>query len=309
VGAFAFDSGTSSHAKGSWDSNDRRNAAGIAGIEFNTWGGKIYFDTGESWYAESNPGINPSDDYGVQDPNKMPTTDISTDNWDWSTSSQSWKGFDLQTIDPNTSGKADLYATSVHELMHALGATTSPIEDYVGVNGSGEFIGANVVTEYGGPVPGAGGHFASNVQAIVWNSEGIVSEVVLDPSSTSGDRKYLTDLDAALLRDLGYNVVSSLSVADFNLDTVVDGADLAIWETGYGQDASGDANGDGVTAGFDLLIWQQEFGFGGGFVSASTLVPEPSSLQLFTSIVLAGMRRRNYRARRHNCGPYQEWIV
>ena len=100
VGAFQFDSGTSSHAKGGWDSNDRRNQAGIDLVEFNTWGGKIYFDSSDTWYAGQNPGLDPADDYGVQDPDKTPATDIPTDNWDWSGSSMSWKGFDLESIDP-----------------------------------------------------------------------------------------------------------------------------------------------------------------------------------------------------------------
>jgi len=293
VSAFEFDAGTSSHAKGGWDSNDRRNAAGFALTEFNTWGGRIYFDIGEDWYTGLNPGINPSDDYGVQDPDKTPATDISTDNWDWSTSSQSWKGFDTGTIDPTANGKADLYATAIHEFMHALGATSSVIEDYVGVNGSGEFTGLNVVAEYGGPVPGDGGHFDFNTQSTVWNSDGIVSEVVLDPTSTTGDRKYFTDLDAALLRDMGYNVVSSLSVADFNLDTLVDGGDLSIWEAGYGLDASGDANGDGFTNGADLLIWQQEHTGSPGPVSSPTsAVPEPSTwIALLLGMITLQFRR------------------
>ncbi|MGI9456539.1 MAG: hypothetical protein ACR2NU_08250, partial [Aeoliella sp.] len=121
VGAFAFDSGTTSNAKGGADSNDRRNAAGFAGTEFNTWGGKIYFNTAKTWYTGSNPGVDPTDDYGIQDSNKSPVVDITTDNWDWSTSDQSWKGFDLESIDPSADSQRDLYATALHELMHALG--------------------------------------------------------------------------------------------------------------------------------------------------------------------------------------------
>lgn len=207
VGAFQFDQGSTANAKASWDSSDRRNAAGQARAEFNTWGGKIYFNTAKTWYAGSSPGIDPTDNYGVQDPNKNPSSDTSSDNWDWSTSSDTWKGFQLSTIDSGASGLRDLYATSMHELMHALGATTSVIESYVGVDSQGRFIGPELVAEYGGPVPGAGGHFATNVQSVVWDSDGIVSEVVLDPNSLAGVRKYFTRLDAALLRELGYNVL------------------------------------------------------------------------------------------------------
>ena len=45
AGAFEFDAGSTSNAKGGSDSSDRRNDAGRDGLEFNTWGGKIYFNT------------------------------------------------------------------------------------------------------------------------------------------------------------------------------------------------------------------------------------------------------------------------
>ncbi len=297
VGAFEFDPGTSSHAKAGWDSSTRRNAAGFAGQEFNTWGGKMYFDTGDTWYTGQNPGTDPTDDYGTQDPDKTPSSDITTDNWDWHTTSLVWKGFDLTTIDPAASGRSDLYATALHELTHALGATTSNMSSYVGVVNN-EFVGANVVAEYGGPVPkkSTSGHFDNDVQSEVWDSNGIISEVTLDPNSTNGRRKYLTKLDAALLRDLGYDVLSTLaspfSPADFNQDTLVDSADLAIWTTGYGLDATGDADGDGDTDGADLLFWQRELGLGQGNLSASLSVPEPSSL-LLGVMAIAGLSMRS----------------
>ena len=141
-------------AKGGWDSSDRRNAAGVAQTEFNTWGGRIWFNTEEDWYAGSDPGVNPVDDYGVQDPDKTPSTDISSDNYDWSTSSLSWKGFDLTTIDGTIDPDAsDLYSTALHELLHALGATSSNFSTYVGVNGDDDLTGANVTSTFGGPVP------------------------------------------------------------------------------------------------------------------------------------------------------------
>ncbi|MEM8947099.1 MAG: hypothetical protein AAGD11_18140 [Planctomycetota bacterium] len=286
VGAFEFDSGTSAQAKGGWSSSgSSRNAAGAAGSEFNTWGGRIYFDTGRPWYTGQNPGVDPTDDYGVQDPNKTPTTDIQSDNWDWSTSSNTWKGFDLRSIDSSASGMADLYGVGLHEIMHALGTTSSNISSFANV-ANGFANGANVVAEFGGPVPlsSTGGHFDSNVQGTVWDSDGIISEALLDPNSTSGDRKYLTRLDAALLRDLGYDVLSTLaseplSPADFDEDGDVDGNDLATWTGGYGIDSTGDADEDGETSGSDLLIWQREFQqqVAGSLALA---VPEPSSTTL-----------------------------
>ncbi len=286
VAALDFDPGTSAHAKSLWDSSDRRNAAGFALAEFNTWGGKIYFDSGENWYAGSNPGLNPSDNYGVQDPDKSPATDISTDNWEWSTSSLSWKGFDLTTIDPSAAGRLDLYATGFHEMIHALGASTSQLPIYVGVDGNDDLIGANVTAEFGGPVPRSGGHFAVDTQSLVWNSDDIISEVNLDPNAKRPLRKYFTKLDAALLRDLGYDVLTSLSPGDFNVDALVDGTDLALWESAFGIDDFADANGDFVSTGADFLVWQQKFGNGAGALAASTVVPEPTSIMLCMASVM-----------------------
>jgi hypothetical protein len=299
VGAFEFDSGTSAHAKGGWSSSgSSRNSAGAAGTEFNTWGGRIYFDTGDDWYTGQNPGVNPVDDYGVQDPDKTPSSDISTDNWDWSTGSDSWKGFDLRSRDSSVSGQADLYAVGMHEIMHAMGATSGNIASFLDVQG-GNANGSNVVAEFGGPVPlsSTGGHFASNTQASVWDSDDIISETLLDPSSTNGDRKYLTKLDAALLRDLGYDVLTTLTsvnyaAADFDQDGDVDDVDLSTWISGYGLEVTGDANDDGYTAGADWLIWQVEFDQHTGNLKAVAALPEPSSLLLVVLVLIQTLKVR-----------------
>ncbi|QDU89219.1 hypothetical protein Pla175_26060 [Pirellulimonas nuda] len=265
VGAHAFDAGSTANANGVWDSNDRRNDAGRSGAQFNTWGGRINFNTAKTWYAGSNPGVDPTGVYGVQDNNKSPPSDSGADNWDWSTSSGTWKGFQLATIDPAATGLRDLYATAVHELMHALGATTSTIVDYVGVDAGGDFIGANLLAAYGGPVPGDGGHFAANTQSIVWGSDDIVSETVLDPDSLAGVRKYLTEVDAALLRDLGYEVLdrfpAPLLAGDYNGDGAVDAADYSVWRDNLGLAVTlpGDPT-PGVVSADDYPVWREAFG-------------------------------------------------
>lgn len=275
IGAFQYDSGTTAHAKASWDSSDRRNSAGFAGVEFNTWGGKVYFDSGEQWYTGQNPGTDPADDYGIQDPNKIPLTDITTDNWDWSPGSQSWKGFDLRSVDNAAIGRFDLYAVALHEMIHALGATTSIIEDYVTTNAGGDFTGEHLMAEYDGPVPGDGGHFAEDTQSIVWDSLDIVSEVTLDPNSLRGNRKYLTRLDAALLRDLGYEVSDTLSEprldGDFNGDDTVDAADYVVWRIGLDTKYTPD----------DYNLWRENFGKSGSGSLSIASVPEPAGALLF----------------------------
>src|SRR5690606_12649616 len=52
----------------------------------------------------------------------------------------------------------------------------------------------------------------------------------------------------------------SIGGADLNDDEIVDGADLAIWQTGYGGTTIGDVNGDGFVDGRDFLLWQRAYG-------------------------------------------------
>lgn len=292
VTAFEFDSGTYALANASWDSNDRRNLAGALEIEFNTWGGRINFDPTFDWYTGFPPGINPTSYYGVQDPDKLPATDITSDNWDYFAPAQVWRGFDLKTLDPTVGNASDLYGTAIHEMLHVLGATGSNFENYVGLNENDELIGSHLTASFGGPVPTYGGHFAYNMQSTVWNSDGIVSEVVLDPTSTGGVRKYLTDLDVALLRDLGYEVLTSLNVADFNFDTMVDSHDLTLWQSSFGLNAEGDADGDRDTDGRDFLTWQRQLGAGVQGQSTTISIPEPSSYSILLILQAFFLGRR-----------------
>jgi MYXO-CTERM domain-containing protein len=92
--------------------------------------------------------------------------------------------------------------------------------------------------------------------------------------------------------------------ADFNGDGIVDGNDMAIWQSNYGlgsnpppaaTQADGDANGDGVVDGADFLLIQQKYG-GPPAVPAVATVPEPSSVLLALAafgLPLAARRRRS----------------
>lgn len=87
------------------------------------------------------------------------------------------------------------------------------------------------------------------------------------------------------------SVAPTLS-ADFNDDTKVDAADLAIWKGGFGANATGDADGDGDSDGADYLVWQREFGSGVTANAAVGAVPEPTSLMLASGLMLAAAYRR-----------------
>jgi hypothetical protein len=104
-------------------------------------------------------------------------------------------------------------------------------------------------------------------------------------SNTDGDGIY--ELDNFRLID--QEVVTS---ADFDVDSDVDAADLAMWQAAYGVNNDGDADFDGDTDGRDLLIWQRQFIGAGGPLSAVS-VPEPTSLvMLMMACACFGSRRK-----------------
>lgn len=75
--------------------------------------------------------------------------------------------------------------------------------------------------------------------------------------------------------------------ADFNDDTFVDAADLLIWKGAFGSSTLGDANSDGVSDGADFLIWQRQFTATAAPFGAVATVPEPSSLAVTATALLA----------------------
>ncbi len=81
---------------------------------------------------------------------------------------------------------------------------------------------------------------------------------------------------------------------NFNFDSQVDAADLAIWRAAFGVDAAGDADGDRDTDGDDLLIWQRNLGMSQA-MAASGVVPEPGAATLlglaFCAMPIARRRR------------------
>jgi len=108
-------------------------------------------------------------------------------------------------------------------------------------------------------------------------------------------------IDTVTLRILSLATVTG---ADFNGDGVVDGADLAIWETNFGitdgaTALQGDADGDGDVDGDDYDAWLGQLGpvpGSGAGQEGFGNVPEPSSIVLaILPALLAFVRRRRSR--------------
>lgn len=85
--------------------------------------------------------------------------------------------------------------------------------------------------------------------------------------------------------------VQILASADFTLDGVIDGEDLARWASAYGGTAA-DVDLDGNTDGADLLEWQRQLT---PVAVAAQSVPEPANSTLTLLATLCGTTRRRSR--------------
>ena len=97
---------------------------------------------------------------------------------------------------------------ALHELIHTLGVGGSQSWNE---NRSGStWLGTEGVAEKGsgtGFLNDAGNHLAPGTISSTFFGNN-AQEVVMDPDLTAGSRKYLTALDLAVLRDLGFETAS-----------------------------------------------------------------------------------------------------
>jgi hypothetical protein len=94
------------------------------------------------------------------------------------------------------------------------------------------------------------------------------------------DGAYQDNGSPIIAGDDGSLVVES---ADFNGDSIVDGADFLIWQRGFGAagtgtPSAGDANGDLDIYADDLAVWKSQFGGPGALTVAVANIPEPSTM-------------------------------
>ncbi len=108
------------------------------------------------------------------------------------------------TVDP-AGNEIDLYTVIRHEISHVLGMGLADSWDNLISNN--QFGGTAAVAEYGSPVPTTadGGHWASGTTSTVF-AVGDSQDALMTPTVAWGNRKYLTDIDAAGLDDIGWDI-------------------------------------------------------------------------------------------------------
>jgi len=146
---------------------DRQDAPGFAG-----WGGAVTFDTDSDWNYNHN--------------------------------------------DDPSGGENDFFSVALHEIAHTLGLGGSDewnalvTEALDGL--SATFGGTSSVASHGGPIDLDKGedtdwaHWAEGVESDLFFGSGL-QETLMDPTLTTGTRKYLTELDVAALEDIGWTIV------------------------------------------------------------------------------------------------------
>lgn len=108
--------------------------------------------------------------------------------------------------------QTDFYSVALHELVHTLGfGGSSEWEALIANSGTDNplFTGAQSVAAFGGNVPielDIEGHWREDTQSLTFMG-GVVQETAMDPNILNGTRKFLTELDAAGLEDIGWTVI------------------------------------------------------------------------------------------------------
>ena len=111
-------------------------------------------------------------------------------------------------------GKNDFYSVALHEMLHAIGYGVS--DTWESNVSSTSWLGPNAVALNNG----SGANLLSSDSAHLRSglvsprlTDGVLQEVVMDPTLTVGSRKLLTQMDFAILRDLGYTTVPEPATA------------------------------------------------------------------------------------------------
>ena len=203
----------------------------------------------------------------------------------------------------------DFYTVALHELGHTLGFGTST--EWNSLLSGATFVGPQAMAQYfqNGPVPAiatgddAGHWTVANTGSIVYGGT-VSQQSLMSPALTAGIRRRLTNLDAAALVDVGWQIDLPQSLpGDYSGNGIVDATDYSIWRNTLGSTTDLRANGDntGASAGridaADYGIRKANYGrqAGSGAGGASG-VPEPAGFVLLAvaSMFTLLVKRRLY---------------
>ncbi|MDX1962048.1 MAG: hypothetical protein SFX18_02780 [Pirellulales bacterium] len=172
----------------------------------------------------------------------------------------------------------DLFTVAAHEMAHLLGFGTA--ESFNAQITNGNFTGPAALA-VGSPnnpslaVAADGDHWAGVTASTV---AGQPANSLLNAIIGPGQRLRLTDLDAAVLDDLGWDPAIR---GDADRDGDVDFEDMFTLVNEYGRQhagwSHGDNDGDGVVGFADAFEATNNYGGGAGAISASSPVPEPAA--------------------------------
>ncbi len=200
----------------------------------------------------------------------------------------------------------DFFSVAIHELGHALGLgsqSPSDVTPWESLVSGSNFVGANVMSQNGGnPVPLSAdrAHWANNTQSVVYGGT-MAQEAAMDPDLQNGTRKRFTALDAAAMRDIGWEVIAppvTTLFGDYNNNGHVDAADYVVWRDRLGQNVTipNDMTSGNVGTG-DYTLWRMNYDLmASGSAVALAGVPEPATLLLAIAgsipIIIARRKRR-----------------
>jgi len=116
---------------------------------------------------------------------------------------------------PVTAGASDFFSVALHELLHVLGVGTS--DTWTSLISGTDYLGAEGIAANGGS--GTGLLFSDGEHLAIGTpspriADGLSQVAVLDPALVTGTRRNLTELDLALLRDLGFKTVTPSAIPE-----------------------------------------------------------------------------------------------
>lgn len=234
--------------------SDALNNRGQGPGDFGRWGGTLTFDT--------------------------------TTNWNYD-----------HTVLP-ASGQSDLYSVALHEIVHAAGFGTysqNSVSEWQAnlTPDQRSFNGPNATALYGGVVPlnPDADHFQEGLQSTVFGGTAM-QETLMDPTITNSTRKVLTSLDAAAMRDLGWEITETIveiGPGDFNGDGRVDNGDLNLLLGSWGS-ATAPPTWDW---GFDTTVDNGELNalLGSWGAGVPAAVPEPAAWCVLATAAAVWRRR------------------